>query len=310
MTKISIIIRTYNESKHIGELLEGIVTQRGVGARDPEVEIVVVDSGSTDGTIEIVQQYGVKLVFISKDEFSFGRSLNYGCRSCDGDIFVIVSGHCIPSSKEWLYELVKPILNGSAAYTYGRQIGGQGSRFSERQIFNKYFPEDSEIPQNGIYCNNANSALLRQAWEKFEFNEELTGLEDLDLARRLCVTGLKVAYVSTATVYHLHNETWSQVKNRFEREAVALKEIMPSVRFSMFDAIRCWVSAVILDCRAALKARALLVSLPEILMYRFHQYKGGYLGSNSATPLSREMKESYFYPNREGAKLYVSRGVK
>jgi rhamnosyltransferase len=87
-------------------------------------------------------------------------------------------------------------LRHEAEYSYGRQLGGPDSHFSECRIFAKYYPEQSRIPQDGFFCNNANSALLRSAWETYLFDEELTGLEDMELAQRLVRKGGKVSPMS------------------------------------------------------------------------------------------------------------------
>ena len=65
----------------------------------------------------------------------------------------------------WLEKLVQPIVDSRIHYSYGRQIGGEESYFSENRIFGKYFPEKDKIPQNDYYCNNANSALLKSVWK-------------------------------------------------------------------------------------------------------------------------------------------------
>ena len=72
----SIIIRAYNEEKHIGRLLEGIRQQT---LRD--VEIILVDSGSTDRTVSLAESFGARVVHIPSAEFTFGRSLNLGVQA-------------------------------------------------------------------------------------------------------------------------------------------------------------------------------------------------------------------------------------
>ncbi|MGB7712111.1 MAG: glycosyltransferase [Microcoleus sp.] len=76
MVKCSVVIRCYNEEQHIGRLLSGIMEQ---SVRD--VEIILVDSGSTDATVAIASRYPIKLLSIQPQEFSFGRALNLGCQA-------------------------------------------------------------------------------------------------------------------------------------------------------------------------------------------------------------------------------------
>lgn len=292
--KASLVIRTLNEAHCLPSLLRAAASQRLDGLT---TEIVVIDSGSTDGTVEIARQAGCVLTTIRREEFSFGRSLNLGCEAASGDILVFVSGHCVPTDDNWLDRLCRPIVDGRAQYTYGRQIGGSDSRFSECRIFEKYYPAQSRIPQQGFFCNNANSALAREAWATHRFDEDLTGLEDMELAKRLVAAGDKVAYVAEACVYHYHQESWAQVKRRFEREAIALQKIMPHIHVGPLDTLRYIVSSIQHDMRQARANGGLKGRLEQIVRYRVAQYTGSYKGNHEHRKLSRSDKEHYFYPS-------------
>ncbi len=294
MHTVSIIIRTLNEAKHLGDLLAGVADQ---DADDFDVEVVLVDSGSTDDTLSIARSHGCRIVSISREEFSFGRSLNVGCDAASGDYLVFVSGHCVPVDERWLRALCGPLVDGTVAYAYGRQIGGPETKFSEKQIFAKYFPERDKIPQSGFYCNNANAAIRRSEWASRRFDESLTGLEDMALAKRLVEDGLTIGYVSGACVYHLHDESWSQVQRRFEREALALQGIMPHVHLRQRDVVRYIASSIWVDLRQAWSERVLLRSASDIVRYRAHQYLGSYRGNREHQELSHFDKERYFYPD-------------
>ena len=151
--------------------------------------------------------------------------------------------------------MIQPIIEDKADYTYGGQKGRGTTKYSETKIFEKYFPNVSDIPQKGFFCNNANSAIKRDVWEKYYFNENITGLEDMELAKRLNDDGGKIGYVSDAAVFHIHDETWHQTRRRYEREALALQLIMPEVQISFLDMIRyIWIS-IISDSKDALKEK-------------------------------------------------------
>lgn len=291
--RASIVIRTLNEARHLGDLMSMIARQK---TQELEVETVLIDSGSTDGTVEIARAHGARVTTISKAEFSFGRSLNRGCAFATGDFLVLISGHCVPVDETWLQALCQPLLDRTVAYTYGRQIGDDDSNYSERRIFAKYFPENSQVPQEGFFCNNANSALTREAWEAHPFDEDLTGLEDMDLAKRLVAAGMKIGYVAEAPVFHHHQESWAQVRRRFEREAIALRRIMPEIHLSRLDTIRCIISSTLGDWRSARRNGATSTSPSDMLKYRWNQYIGSYVGNQEHTLLSRRAKERFFYP--------------
>lgn len=290
---ISVVIRTLNEARHLPALLGAIATQ-SLGGHT--CEVVLVDSGSTDGTLDIARSHGCRIVTIRKEDFSFGRSLNVGCAAAAGEALVFVSGHCIPVGRDWLARLVAPLGTGRIAYSYGGQVGDASTHFSEHQIFAKYFPPRSQVPQQGFFCNNANAALLRSVWLAHPFDEELTGLEDMHLAKRLVAQGHAVAYVADAAVYHLHDETWRQVKRRFEREAIALRHIMPEVHIGLLDAVRYAASAILLDWGAALGERKLGRTLVDVVVYRVCQFWGAWRGNRAHREVSRAAKERYYFP--------------
>lgn len=289
----SVVIRTLNEEKYLTELLTSIRKQK---CELVEVEIVIIDSGSTDRTLDIANNFDARITYIKKEEFTFGRSLNMGCEFAKGDFLVFVSGHCIPASESWLDELCKPLIEEKAQYTYGRQIGRDSTKFSEQCHFDKWFPEYSKTPQEGYFCNNANAAITRKAWFQYQFCEKLTGLEDMHLAKRLVNDNEKIAYVAEAPVFHIHDETWKQVRTRYEREAYALKDIMPDVHFSLSDFFRYYLSGVMSDSATAIRKKSFLANIKDIVLFRFNHYWGTYVGNHEVRKLSKQKKLNYFYP--------------
>ena len=294
MIKISIIIRTLNESRYLDELLTSIHDQK---IDELGYEIIIVDSGSTDKTLEIAQNHRCQIINISRKEFSYGRSLNLGCETAKGEFLVIISGHCVPENSNWLLNLINPLINDEAQYSYGRQLGGDQSQFSEKRIFEKYFPDSNVNNQKEYFCNNANSAISYKSWSEYRFDEDLTGLEDIDLAKRLIENNKKVSYVSKAAVYHYHNENWQQIKLRFEREALALQKILPNISINFFDVVRYFTVSVLKDWTSALNKGVLFKEFLNIILYRWYQYNGVFKGSNNHRILSDLEKEKYFYPD-------------
>jgi len=291
----SIVIRTLNEGRYLGAALEAVAAQ---DYPVPCREVVVVDSGSSDDTLAIAARHGCRIVHIRREEFSFGRSLNVGCDAARGDYLVFISGHCVPTDPGWLWNLLLPFRADGVAVTYGRQEGGPETKFSEHCLFAKYFPPagdgDHQAP---FFCNNANSAFRRSAWAAHRFDETLTGLEDMHLARRLWDGGARVVYVPAASVFHYHHESWPQVRRRYEREAIALQKIMPEISVHWHDAFRYFVAAVLSDSSRALTQKKFLSCLWEIITFRYCQYLGAWKGNHQHRVLSRREKEKYFYPN-------------
>lgn len=300
---VTVVIRALNEAEFLPECLSSVLDQD----YDGQIEIVLVDSGSTDQTIEIAASYNCKVVHIKKNDFSFGRSLNMGCSAARGDVLVLLSAHCIPTDRFWLKNLVQPISDGVCEYSYGRQIARLGiSKFSEGMVFKKYYPEKSSSPQIGYFCNNANSAIKRQTWDKLRFNEVLTGLEDMELARRLISNGGSVSYIADSTVEHIHRENWARIKIRYEREAVALTNIEPNLNLNFWKACKMFVHGVIADAQEIKNTD--FSTLGEIILYRACQYWGSYVGSSASRKKVERMQDEYFYPKKKDKAIIIGNG--
>lgn len=297
MTTVSIVFRALNEEKWLGQALEACRTQALEAGT--EVELILVDSGSTDDTIAIAQAQGCQVFHISKSEFTFGRSLNIGCEGSTGDYLVFISAHCIPCDEYWLERLIAPLKAGQCDYTYGGQVGLPGvTHFSEEQVFAHYYGKESNLKQAGFFCNNANAAVTRKAWETYRFDETVTGLEDMVLAKAIVGAGGQVGYVADACVTHIHEESLEQTHRRYFREALTMREIMPEVHFNVFDLVRCLSAGIVHDLAEAARQKRFFRLAPDIVAYRFMQYWGTYRGHNNHRELSRAQKERYYYPRR------------
>lgn len=298
---ISVIIRCFNEEKHIGRLLSGIQEQ----TRD-DVELIVVDSGSTDATVAIASHYPVKLVSIQPEDFSFGYSLNQGCAVAGGEFLVFASAHVYPVYADWLEQLLKPFDNPDIALSYGKQRGNELTKYSEHQVFAKWFPAHSHSTQTHPFCNNANAAVRRSFWEQFPYDETLSGLEDLDWAKRIIAAGYKIAYAADAEVVHVHEETPLKIYNRYRREAMALKKIFPEQAFSFWDFVRLTLSNIGSDYYHAWRDKLLIWNLLDIPRFRLMQFWGTYQGFRQSWPLSSDLKQTFYYPR--GLKYSISGG--
>jgi rhamnosyltransferase len=287
----SLVIRAFNEEKHIGRLLAGIMHQSV-----DDIETVLVDSGSRDATVAIASRYPVKIVHIRPEEFTFGRSLNRGIEQTTSDFIVIASAHVYPVYPDWIERLLEPFTNPRVALVYGKQRGNESSCFSEQQQFAKLFPEESIAVQRHPFCNNANSAIRRSLWQQSHYDEELTGLEDMAWANWAINQNHVLSYAADAEVIHVHNETWHQIYNRYRREAIALRLIQSKERFHLGDFLRLYLSNVISDGWHALREGVFLKEALSIIKFRLMQFWGTYRGFSLSKPLSASMKQVFYYP--------------
>jgi glycosyltransferase involved in cell wall biosynthesis len=292
----SIVIRAYNEEQHIARLLDGIAQQN-----IKDLEVILVDSGSTDHTVSIASTYNqyfpLNIVRIHPDEFTFGRSLNLGISHSDSDLIVIASAHVYPVYPDWLERLLAPFQNSQVALTYGKQRGNQATKYSEQQVFERWYPDQSRSHQAFPFCNNANAAIRRSLWEENPYDETISGLEDIAWANWVIDQGRTIAYVTEAEIVHVHNETPHAVYNRYRREAMAFKHIFPNENFSLWDFVRLTSTNIASDLRQAAKRRVLLKNISSIFWFRWMQFWGTYQGYQQSGPLTWQLRQTFYYPH-------------
>ncbi len=291
MTQCSIVIRAYNEAQHLPKLLAGIKQQTV-----QDVEIILVDSGSTDKTVEIAQSFGAKIVRINPSEFTFGRSLNLGIQAATRELVVIASAHVYPVYPDWLEKLVEPFSNNKVALSYGRQKGMATTQYSEHQIFARWFPAESNINQTQPFCNNANAAIRRSLWQNQLYDESLTGLEDLAWAKEILSKEYILAYAAEAEVIHIHNEKPAGVFNRYFREGLAFKQIHPEAHFNLYDFVRLAASNIFHDGVHAARESAFFRHFASIVWFRTMQFWGTYQGYRKSAELNWNLRQTFYYP--------------
>ena len=290
--RCSLVVRAYNEEEHIGRLLEGVRHQT---VRD--VQVILVDSGSSDATSAIAAQYGAELVHIPPSDFTFGRSLNLGLAVANCELVAVASAHVFPVYPDWLERLLEPFADPQVALTYGKQRGNEHSLFSEQQVFSRWFPENSAPDQPHPFCNNANAALRRSVWERHPYDESLTGLEDLSWAVWAQGQGHSIHYAAEAEVVHVHHETPRGVLNRYRREGMAFKRIYPEAHFSLYDFVRMTTANIASDLWHASRQRVFMRSLVSIFWFRSAQFWGTYQGYRRSLEWNWDLRQTFYYPH-------------
>lgn len=298
----SIVIRAFNEEKHIGRLLSGISQQ---SLKD--MEVILVDSGSTDATLTIASaadwHFPVRVVHIEPEQFSFGRSLNLGIASAHYELIVIVSAHVYPVYPDWLESLIAPFEDSMVALSYGKQRGNSKTHFSEQQVWTRWYPNASHSNQNNPFCNNANAAIRRSLWEEHHYDETLSGLEDLEWANWAMKQGYSIAYRAEAEIVHVHEESPRSIYNRYRREAMAFKRIFPQEKFNLWDLIRMFTTNAFSDISEAIKVRKLKGNIGSIFWFRFMQFWGTYIGYRQSGPLTKDLRKTFYYPTGSNRKI-------
>lgn len=287
----SIVIRAFNEEAHISKLLDGIRHQT-----IDDVQVILVDSGSSDRTVEIANRYRVQVVSIQPQDFTFGRSLNLGISHAKADFVVFASAHVYPVYPDWLERLLEPFNDEKVALSYGKQRGMETTQFSEHRIFEHWFPDISTNNQSHPFCNNANAAIRKKLWEQNTYNEILPGLEDLAWARWAHEQGYRIAYVAEAEIVHVHNESWRGISNRYRREGMAFKMIYPQEQFGIPELLKAFLTNVKNDLKIAKRDKIINKVWKSVLGFRWNQFYGTYLGYHQSGPLTWQLKQTFYYP--------------
>jgi rhamnosyltransferase len=196
---ISVVVRTKNESVWIRQCLGTVFSQR-----NEDFEVILVDNNSTDNTLDIAREFDIKILEIGDNNFSYGKALNLGIASSNGDYICCLSGHCFAENNDWLFWLKSNFKDPMVAGVYGRQKPIRDSHpIDKRDLWTLFGPE-KKIQMKDPFFHNANSMIKKSVWEKVQFDETSNGLEDRIWAKNILDLGHKIAYEPLAAVYHPH----------------------------------------------------------------------------------------------------------
>ncbi len=220
MIEASILIPTKNGAKDMGACLQAIHSQKDVG----QVEVVMVDSGSTDGTLEIARKFPVQIVEIPAEDFHHARTRNYAATLTTGKFLIFLSQDAIPANCLWLKTMLKNFADGAVGAVYGRQVPKAGSTLERHEALNTMYGSQrvvkgpstkQSLGYRYYHFSDANAAIRREVWEATRFPEDLKVFEDLGIAKRILDAGWHIVYEPEASVVHSHNHTTVELFKRY-----------------------------------------------------------------------------------------------
>ena len=172
--RASIVIRSKNEERMIGVVLEKLFAQEFANP----YEVMVLDSGSQDRTLDIVRRFPARLETITPQQFTFGFALNHGARLAQGRYVVFLSAHCVPRERTWLADLLYPLdAEPEVAATYGCQEPFPGvNPFEELELARSFGSFNGTAVR--AHFSNANSAVRREILARHPFDEQVAMGED------------------------------------------------------------------------------------------------------------------------------------
>ncbi len=221
---LAVLVRTRNEIAALPDFWHRLSSQTCF----PKAEILFLDSGSTDGTIEFLRNLEVGLYTIEPEDFNFGSSCNLLMSLSRAPIAVFLSAHVFLEQSDALERCCEILYAHKYSAAYFRQVPNliTGSSTYEKAQLAKRFPFRSEVfvPMNQpAGFSNAGSALTRASWERLPF-PEIHGSEDHAWALKHLALGGKLFYMSGLTVMHSHNESPEALFQRVRLNFVARKQ--------------------------------------------------------------------------------------
>jgi rhamnosyltransferase len=272
--KVTVIMRSKNSAWVIGQALSGLFSQH---RRD--FELLLVDSGSTDATLDIARRFPCRVIQIAATEYFPGAVLNMAIQQAQGEILVFQNSDVVPLTPHALERLLAPLEAGQAEAAFARQLPRPEAHTWVRRDYAKAFPAQGEPPPWMVYSLPF-AAMRRTAWERHPFYEDAWGSEDMEWGHWARHNGLAARYVPEALVMHSHNYTLRQLYGRrfIEGEADAFilrdKVTLPLFLRRLFKS---WAR----DAEAHLVARdlpGLALAIPRRWVYHWAYWKGHALG--------------------------------
>jgi len=224
MCEVSVVIRSKNEEELLGRTLDALEAQDF-----QDFEIVLVDSGSKDRTIEIARRYKrVRIAQIAQNMFTFGRALNVGAELSRGRYVLSLSAHAIPTGTDYLSKLIANFRNAKVAGVYGKQmpLPEHVHRKEVRVLLEDYsrcYGDQKKVQVSDYFFSNASAMIRKSVWQTHPFDENVTGSEDWLWAKQVQANGYLIVYEPEASVWHSHIESLRKVYQRSRREARGFK---------------------------------------------------------------------------------------
>ena len=236
--EISIALLTFNGERYLAEVLRSIFTQR----TRLTYEVLAIDSGSTDRTLEILKKHPVRVMQIPNLEFGHGRTRNLAAQNSLGRYVVFLTQDAEPANENWLENLVRPLVEDArVAGSYSRQVPrpdcnpiesrdiaiGAGPLSAVKRVDQ----QDPLQKQSYAAClfrfiafSNVSSCIRRDALERLPFSEKIVMVEDQEWCKRAIESGYWIIYEATSVVYHSHNHPLPMIYQRYFDYGLSLRE--------------------------------------------------------------------------------------
>lgn len=290
---VTVAIPVRNGGALLGEVLTAVRAQR----LDRDVELLVADSGSTDGSAQLARRYGAEVIDVAPGDFSHGGTRNLLVRHASGSHVALLSQDAVPADPRWLARLLEGFRASSeVALVFGRYRPRVGASVMVRREIDTWFdslplevrgtPDASSLDATRrLFFTDANGCVAKAAWQGVPFRE-VRYAEDQLLARDMLAAGYAKVYRPEAAVIHSHDyRPMDEMRRSFDEwrglREVGVAERAPAVREQVLGiqrAVRDDVALARLDQPAAPG-----VLRPGLASVRYHALRtlGAALGARA-----------------------------
>jgi rhamnosyltransferase len=279
---VSIVYLTKNGGPLFQKSLEAVFSQQV----DFEFEVIAVDSGSTDGTLEFMKSQPVQVYSIPPAEFNFGLTRDYGFSLAQGKILVAISQDAIPVGTEWLQNLATPFADSSIAVVQGMDVLPEnGDLFYWDKIRLFYYTRDVKKwmkAYDNVGVSFTACAIRRNVWAESPLGRvEMS--EDKVFQKKIAEKGHKIARAREAMDYHSHMYDVKSLAKRCENEGLGWRNV--GIRYSFFDMIQDMYNPLVIGAlfhgivtfKIKCLAEILFPVIRPFYVYKGNNYTGNYV---------------------------------
>lgn len=303
---ISVVIPVKNGQRYLDSVLKAIFSQE-INAR---FEVIIIDSGSTDITLDIIRQYPIRLYQIPEKEFNHGLTRNLGISKAYGKYIVLLTQDAIPYNNYWMKNLIDNLKRDQhVAGVYSMQTSHRDAHPLTQIRVNRFFTADKIRRESWIdkiqdynklspnekhrLCNfdNVSSCIRKAVWEEIPFPKADFG-EEIEWSKNVLEKGYKIVYEPDSIVYHSHDLS---IFDWYKRNLINFNKLSTLFGVNTINNLyRLLVSFFIytfrdiyLLCKDKRRLKLILSNIHLIPLYSFFGLLGQYNG----------IKNSYHYDN-------------
>lgn len=266
----TVIVRTMNNSDIISKTLKALFSQTY-----KDFDLLVVDSGSSDDTLEKVAFYEHKLLQVKAEDYHPGIVLNNAIEKTHTGLIIFLNSDTVMLHNDCLEILINELKKDYVSAAFARQVARPEAKPWVKRDYEIAFPKEDKSP-TWMYFSLPLSGIKREVWSSNPFYTKAWASEDTKMGYDLKCKKQYVRYVSNAYVMHSHNYSLKQIFNRRFVEGEADAFIFNN-KSTLISTIRSYISSIYNDMKYHMKIgeiKEFVLCFSRRLVYQYAYYLG------------------------------------